>query len=95
MVGSAEIKKVIKLPVSDIWKHFGRKAQIERTEFDDYFAGLQEGFALQISNPRSFTRAIRLSELRDRFGFEPPQSFLYVAPLLRMALQDEYSNLSH
>jgi predicted transcriptional regulator/DNA-binding XRE family transcriptional regulator len=94
MVGSAEIAKVIKLPVAAIWKRFGKMAQIERDSFDEYFSGLEQGFALKFANVRPFTRPIDLSELRKRFGFEPPQSFLYATPLLRTALQDEYSNVS-
>lgn len=95
MVGSTEITNVIKLSLGGLWKEFGKMAQIDRSDFDEYFSGLKEGFALQIANARSFTRPIDLSELRERFDFEPPQSFLYTTPVLRKALEDEYSNVSH
>jgi len=95
MVGSAEIAEVIKLRVQQIWKKFGKMAQIERSNFDDYFSGLKQGFALKFDNVRPFSRPIDLYELRKRFGFEPPQSFLYATPILRTALQDEYSNVSY
>jgi hypothetical protein len=39
MVGSVEIENVLKLPVRDIWKTFGRMAQIDRVDFDNYFYG--------------------------------------------------------
>jgi predicted transcriptional regulator/DNA-binding XRE family transcriptional regulator len=94
MVGSAEIDNVVKRPVAEIWKSFGKMAKITKIDFDDYFSGLKEGFALKISNARPFSRAITLTELRTRFGFEPPQSFLYATTLLRTALQDEYSDVS-
>jgi predicted transcriptional regulator len=94
MVGSTEIDDVIKLPLSDIWKRFGKMAKITKADFNNYFAGLDEGFALKISNSRPFSRQINLMELRDRFGFDPPQSFLYATPVLRTALQNEYSNVS-
>jgi len=94
MVGSTEIENVIKLPISEIWKQYGKMAQITKGDFNDYFAGAKEGFALKISNARPFSRPVNLSELRDRFGFEPPQSFLYATSVLRTALQDEYSNVS-
>jgi predicted transcriptional regulator/DNA-binding XRE family transcriptional regulator len=94
MVGSTEIKDVIKLPIVDIWKKFGGMAQIDRSDFDDYFSGLKDGFALKIANARPFTRPIDRSELRERFDFEPPQSFLYASPLLRTALEDEYPDVS-
>ncbi len=95
MVGSAAIDNVMKMPVAEIWKTFGKMAKISKADFDDYFYDLKEGFALKISNARPFSRPIGLTELRIRFGFEPPQSFLYATTLLRTALQDEYSNVSH
>jgi predicted transcriptional regulator/DNA-binding XRE family transcriptional regulator len=95
LIGSTEIENVVKLPVSEIWKMFGKFAQITKVDFDNYFAGVDSGFALKLVNPRSFSRPINLAELRDRFDFEPPQSFLYATSLLRTALKDEYSNVSN
>lgn len=95
MVGSAEIERIHKLPIDQIWKKFGKMAHIDRADFDNYFSGLKEGYALKFTNARAFVRPVDLSELRERFDFEPPQSFLYVNPALRTALQDEYSNVSH
>jgi len=95
MVGRAEIVDVVKLPVSEIWKKFSDRALIEKADFKAYFDGLRDGFALKFANARPLPRQLDLSELRERFGFEPPQSFLYAKPVLRMALQDEYSNVSN
>jgi predicted transcriptional regulator/DNA-binding XRE family transcriptional regulator len=95
MVGSAEIAEVVKLPVVELWNKFGKMAQIERASFNDYFSGLRHGFALRFTNVRPFTRPIDLTELRKRFDFEPPQSFLYATSILRTALQDEYSNVPY
>jgi predicted transcriptional regulator/DNA-binding XRE family transcriptional regulator len=95
MVGSAEIKDIVRLPVAVIWKKYGKMAQIDRSDFDEYFFGLKEGFALKIANARSFARPIDLSELRRRFGFEPPQSFLYATHTLRTALKHEYPDVSY
>jgi predicted transcriptional regulator/DNA-binding XRE family transcriptional regulator len=95
LVGRAEICDVIKLPVQKIWRQFGGSAAIKRSDFNTYFDGLDEGFALQFKNPRAFPRPLFLSELRDRFGFEPPQSFLYATPILRRALHDEFPNVSY
>lgn len=94
MVGRAEIADVIKLPVKDIWRQYSKTAFIKRPDFDAYFEGVDEGFALEFANARPFTRPLTLSELRDRFGFEPPQSFLYATPILRKALHDEFPNVS-
>jgi predicted transcriptional regulator len=95
MVGSAEITDVIKLPIAQIWKKYGKSASIERSDFDTYFDGLHEGFALRFINARPFPRPLELSELRERFGFAPPQSFLYATPVLRKAILDEFPGVPH
>lgn len=95
LVGRAEISNVMKLPVPDIWKRFGKMASIRRSDFDGYFSGLDEGFALIFANARPLERRLELPELRSRFGFEPPQSFVYATPVLRKALQDEFPNVSY
>jgi predicted transcriptional regulator/DNA-binding XRE family transcriptional regulator len=95
MVGFAEIKNVLKLPVSQIWTEFEDTAFIEKSDFDSYFNGLEFGFALLFEDVKSFSRAIPLDELRERFGFEPPQSFLYASRDLRKALSNEEAVVSH
>ena len=57
--------------------------------------GLDEGFALEFANARPFETPVELTDLRERFGFEPPQSFLYAKRDLRKALKDEHSVVSH
>jgi predicted transcriptional regulator/DNA-binding XRE family transcriptional regulator len=95
IVGRAEIVDVVKLPVSVIWKKFSSVAFIEKSDFDSYFDGIEDGFALKFANAKPLPRQLQLAELRERFGFEPPQSFLYAKPVLRSALQVEYSNISN
>lgn len=95
IIGRAEIADVVKLNVSEIWRRYKDDACIGKNDFDEYFSGLEEGYALKFANAAPLSRPIDLVELRERFGFEPPQSFLYARPVLRRALRDEYSNLSH
>lgn len=95
MVGVADIKRVLKMPVSQIWEQFEKVAYIEKNDFDKYFEGVESGFALQFENVRPLKKPLPLSELRERFGFEPPQSFLYAKHDLRKALNNELSVISH
>lgn len=90
LVGSAEISDVLKTPVQDIWDDYSSVACIRKDDFDNYFSGLEQGFVLRLKNPRPLHRPIGLEELRERFDFEPPQSFLYARPMLREALKYEY-----
>ena len=95
MVGTAAILDVLKLPVEQIWIQFESKALIERERFDKYFKGLDHGFALVFGNVKIFSRPLPLSELREKFNFKPPRSFLYATRELGKALKDEQKILSH
>lgn len=95
LVGYAVISRINKLPLKNIWAQYSKSAFITKKDFDSYFAGLESGFALEFSDVRPLPRALELAELRDRFGFEPPQSFLYAKPDLLMALKHEFSKVSH
>jgi predicted transcriptional regulator/DNA-binding XRE family transcriptional regulator len=95
LTGVAEIDGVMRLAPEAIWKAFSADACIAREDFDAYFAGLEEGFAIRLAKARPLRRKVELSELRDRFSFEPPQSFLYARPQLRDALSYELSELPH
>ena len=91
MVGVARIKEVQELPVRQIWTDFKEDALIEYKDFRKYFRGLKFGFVLILYDIRPLLEPMPLRRLREEFGFEPPQSFLYVKNDLRKALQDELS----
>ncbi len=93
MVGCATIVSVKKLPLATLWKECHEHAAISRNDFFEYFDGLKEGYALNISEPIRLSRPLELPELREKFGFEPPQSFLYARPSLRRAVRDEFASL--
>ena len=89
MVGVARIKEVQELPVQQIWTEFKENALIKHKDFRKYFRGLKSGFVLILYDIKPFPQQIPLRRLREEFGFEPPQSFLYVKNDLRKLLQDE------
>jgi predicted transcriptional regulator len=78
IVASADIMQVSRLPLEVIWQDYGPAAGVRRQDFDKYFAGLVEGYAIRLTNVRRLDPALSASALRDRFGFVPPQSFRYV-----------------
>jgi len=95
MVGSAEIKDVLKLPIKEIWRRFSDEAFIEKGDFDKYFEGIDHGYALLFERVKPLSEPIPLEFLREHFGFKPPQSFLYAKHDLRKALKHESSVVSH
>ncbi|MGL4637372.1 MAG: helix-turn-helix domain-containing protein [Beijerinckiaceae bacterium] len=95
IVGVAEISDVLKLPIPQIWMRFKKTAFINKSDFDKYFEGSEYGFALLFKEVRAFPNPMPLAELREKFGFEPPQSFLYARHDLRKALKNESTIVSH
>ncbi|WP_375459213.1 helix-turn-helix domain-containing protein [uncultured Enterovirga sp.] len=95
LTGVAEIESVTKQSPDAIWRAFAPDACINRNDFDAYFAGLDHGYAIRLARARALRRPVELAELRDRFSFEPPQSFLYANRQLRQVLSYEFSELPH
>lgn len=78
IVGFARIKDVLRLPVEQIWLNHGEAACIERRDFDAYFDGLDYGYAIFLENAHTLERQRNLQDLKNEFGFAPPQSFRYL-----------------
>jgi len=95
MVGTGAIREVLNLAVEQIWTRFESMALVARDPFDKYFEGIDHGFALILEDVKILPRSLSLGELRERFGFRPPQSFLYAKHDLRTALKDEQAVISH
>lgn len=93
LTGLAEIEAVISDSPSAIWDEFSNEACIDRPDFETYFSGTSQATAIKLKRARRLRRQLELDELRERFNFEPPQSFLYVAPELRETLSYECSEI--
>jgi len=89
LIGCAAIRGVKRMPVSSIWRFHAKCACIERSAFEEYFAGADEGFVVLLEKARKFHPALHLTELTVRFGFTPPQSFCYASSAYRSLLGDE------
>lgn len=78
VVGFARIKAVVRMKVTELWKRFGKAAQVLQREFEDYFSGLEEGFAIILGSVTTFKNPVEAKTLEAKFGFVPPQSFMYL-----------------
>jgi predicted transcriptional regulator len=79
VVGLAQIKAVLQLPIRQIWCQYGKAACISKEDFDAYFYGLQTGFVVVLEEIRSIRRKLSAKGLQRRFGIVPPQSYRYVS----------------
>ena len=66
------------MPVDRIWRNYRKAGCISKVDFDTYFSGLEFGYAIFLHSVKRFRRAIGADTLRRKFGFVPPQSFIYL-----------------
>jgi predicted transcriptional regulator len=95
LTGFAKIQDVQCLALHDLWRKHQSAACLERDAFKSYFSGLRCGYAIILNSARSLTQPVGLSELRERFGFEPPQSYQYASPHMRGLVEHEWSQTPH
>lgn len=63
----------------NIWKKYESKCGISKDNFDAYFLGSTEAYALHVSEVQKLGKKIKLDEIRKLSdGFTPPQYYRYV-----------------
>ncbi|MGE4048749.1 MAG: helix-turn-helix domain-containing protein [Acetobacteraceae bacterium] len=95
LTGSAKIRAVQCMDLCTLWKTHRDGACLGKTDFEAYFAGLERGYAIILDSARPLDRPVGLTELRKRFGFEPPQSYQYASPYIRGLVENEPPQASH
>jgi predicted transcriptional regulator/DNA-binding Xre family transcriptional regulator len=95
LTGSARIKAVQCTDLTTLWKTHRKAACLDRSDFEAYFTGLERGYAIILDSPRPLERPVGLTELRKRFGFEPPQSYQYASPRIRGLIENERPQAPH
>lgn len=77
VVGEFEIEQVISDTPKSLWDITSQYAGLDKMDFYDYFEGLDEAFAIQISKVKPYRKQLDLSELEDG-NIKAPQSFIYL-----------------
>lgn len=95
LTGFAKIQDVQFLALNELWKKHRSAACVPKGDFEEYFSGLRRGYAIVLDSPKALTRPVRLPELRERFGFEPPQSYQYAPPIMRGLVEHEWPQAPH
>lgn len=78
VVGTATVSAIEERTPVELWQSTHGRIAVDRSEFDDYFAGAAISFGLHLIDVLPLQTPISLSELRHRIGVEPPQSFRYL-----------------
>jgi len=80
VIGSAEVRSVHALSPNTLWRRYGPVSGLSRTEFFEYFSGVERGFVLVLGNPTRLSSPFPLEQLRTlNGGFQPPQFFQHLA----------------
>jgi predicted transcriptional regulator/transcriptional regulator with XRE-family HTH domain len=95
LTGSAKIKAVQCTDLPTLWKTHRKAACLDKSDFEAYFTGLERGYAIILESARPLERPVGLTELRKRFGFEPPQSYQYASPRIRGLVENERPQAPH
>jgi len=76
VVGEFTIHEIVSMDLESLWEHTETDAGIEKAYFDEYFAGLDSGFAVAVGKTRRYPEPL---DLDRAFGIQhPPQSFRYL-----------------
>ena len=95
IVGCVLISGVLELPISEIWKTYGKAACVSKKELYAYFAGKTRGFVLLLRDVRALESNLTADHLQLQFGFVPPQSFRYLGNEYNSLLRNEQLQAPH
>jgi predicted transcriptional regulator len=80
VVGSAQVLSLNTLAPQTLWRKYGEVSGLSRTDFFNYFSGVERGFVLVLDKPVRLKNPLPLDRLRMLSdGFQPPQFFQHLA----------------
>ena len=88
VIGTLILNGINQLNIADVWATFGKQIEIESTELDAYLEGSIKASILGVRNPDLWDAPVSLSDLREKVGLEPPQSWRYLDANQSKALRE-------
>lgn len=80
ITGYAFISQITRSSPSEVWAQYAREAQISKDDFDEYYQGTEQAFAIHICEAARLAEPISLADLRnDQILYNPPQSYCYLS----------------
>lgn len=76
VIGYAEVKDVYRNTVSQVWEYTSDFAGISRQDYEEYFKGCQDAYAIELGDTKKFVRPFDLVEINE--DYVAPQSFSYI-----------------
>lgn len=78
ILATAKIETVHHRAVNSIWKKYHASLGVQKQEFQEYFDGLEKGYAIELSKVRKLSKSVTLGKLQKEFGIRPPQSYMFI-----------------
>lgn len=75
--GAFEVSEMIEESTSKLWETVKSSAGVTKEEFDNYFEGKSQGYAIGIQKTWPLAESVSLAHLRKR-SIQPPQSYRYL-----------------
>jgi predicted transcriptional regulator len=75
LIGEFEIESIIYENLEQLWERTKEDAGISKEYFFEYFSDKKMGYAISVKNLRKYKQPLCLKET---YGVNPPQSFLYI-----------------
>lgn len=75
IVAEFDVRRIVRMSVSELWNHTREFAGIDEAYFREYFHGRKYGYAIEVGELRVYDDPLCPIE---QYGVRPPQSFVYL-----------------
>ena len=79
VVAKGTVNRVVELGLSELWQRAKDHASVTKSAFNEYFDGLEQGFAIFVENVVRTKSQTPAKLLKSKFNIVPPQSFRYLS----------------
>jgi predicted transcriptional regulator len=79
VVAKGTVNRVMELGLSELWQRAKDHASVTKSVFNEYFDGLEQGFAIFVENVVRTKSQTPVKLLKSKFNIVPPQSFRYLS----------------
>ena len=79
ILGYFEVEKIVKADPKSLWHQFAAVGYVDTKDFQKYYEGKQQGYAICIKRFVNFRQAIDINDVFDeKFNIHPPQNYMYI-----------------
>lgn len=76
VLGEFKVEEILYKEIEKLWTETSLYAGIEYKYFEEYFKGVDNGYALKIKDVKRYKNPIELNDIRE--NLKAPQSFCYI-----------------